>query len=94
MANFIVTYDLNGPHPTHAEMDAHLNSLGAAFVTDRLLETVWYVAGPATAESLREYVASILRPEDLLLVVEAEGAAWTRLLVDPDAFAYCFAKAA
>ena len=82
MANFIVTYDLNGLRPSHTEMDHHLSSLGGAFVTARVLETVWYVAGPATFDSLRDYAARILGPEDLLLVAEIAEAAWTNLLVD------------
>ena len=86
MANFIVTYDLNGPRPSHKEMDKHLSALGAAFLRARVLETVWYVAGPTTASRLRDYVNRILRKEDLLLVVEANRAAWSKLLVNEAAF--------
>jgi hypothetical protein len=82
MANFIVSYDLNGPRPSHAEVDKHLAALGARFLRARVLETVWYVAGPTTAEALREYMKILLRPEDQLLVVEAIRAAWSNLLVD------------
>lgn len=90
MANFIVTYDLNGPRPSHKEMDKHLEALGAAFVKGRLLETVWYVAGPTTASALRDYVKQILGKEDSLLVVEASRAAWANLLVDEAAFKSTF----
>ncbi|MGX9966047.1 hypothetical protein ACVFYP_22165 [Roseomonas sp. F4] len=81
MANFIVTYDLNGPNPSHAQMDKHLEKLGGA--RGRLLESVWYVAYTGTAGQLRDYIKSILGKEDLLLVVEAKNAAWTSILVTP-----------
>lgn len=92
MANFIVTYDLNGPRPSHKEMDEHLCALGAAFVTARVLETVWYVAGPTTAGRLRDYAQQILGKEDLLLVVEATWAAWSKLLVNEAAFKSTFER--
>jgi hypothetical protein len=90
MANFIVTYDLNGPRPSHHEMDKHLEALGAGFQRARALETVWYVAGPTNAAALRGYVQRILSQNDLLLVVEASNAAWTKLLVDGAAFKAAF----
>ena len=80
MANYFVTYDLNGPHPSHREMDKHLEKLG--LLRGRVLETVWYVVYPGTAIQLRDQIASILGKEDLLLVIEAESAAWTKILVD------------
>ena len=90
MANFILSYDLNGPRPSHEEMDKHLSALGAAFVKARILETVWYVAGPTDCVALREYVQRILSPNDQLLIVEAIGAAWSNLLVDDSAFQQAF----
>jgi hypothetical protein len=90
MANFIVTYDLNGPRPSHKEMDEHLKALGPEFLRGRILETVWYVAGPTHSLPLRNYVQRILGPEDLLLVVEARNATWTKLLVDEAAFKAVF----
>ena len=41
MANFIITYDLNGPHPSHREMDEFLETLAAN--RGRVAETVWWV---------------------------------------------------
>lgn len=32
MANYIVSYDLNGSRPTHAEMDKHMGEAGWAHV--------------------------------------------------------------
>jgi len=84
MANFIVTYDLNGPRPSHKEVDEHLKKLGAGVAYARVLETVWHVAGPTTAEALRNYMAALLGSEDLVLVLDVRQAAWTKLLV-PDA---------
>lgn len=86
MANFIISYDLNGPNPSHREMDEHLGKLGAA-TRGRLLETLWYVkADGLTHATLRNYVASILQPEDQLLVVDCYAAAWQNPLVDDAAF--------
>lgn len=83
MANYIVTYDLNGPRPSHQEMDEHLEKIGTAHA--RILETVWYVAYSGSASQLCDQVKSILGSEDLLLVVEGKAAAWTSLLVDSNA---------
>ena len=55
MSNFIVTYDLNGPRPTHAQIDSHLLALGQDFVRGRILESVWYVGGPTTTVFLRAF---------------------------------------
>lgn len=82
MANFILSYDLNGPRPSHKEMDDHLQKIGAA--RGRILETVWYVAYAGDLNSLRDHVKSILGKEDLLLVVEGKEATWTKLLVDTE----------
>ncbi len=80
MANFIITYDLNGPSPSHKEMDEFLSKLVAN--RGRVLETVWWVDYPGTTAQLRDRLKTILGKEDLLLVVEAKSAAWTTLLVD------------
>lgn len=75
MANFIITYDLNGPHPSHKEMDDFLGTLAAN--RGRVLETVWWVDYAGTAAALRDRVKTTLGNEDLLLVIEAKSAAWT-----------------
>ncbi|WP_339831191.1 hypothetical protein [uncultured Parvibaculum sp.] len=92
MANFIVTYDLNGPHPSHKEMDDHLQRLTAR--RGRVLESVWWVSYPGTAAALRDQLKTILGAEDLLLVIEAKSAAWTKLLVKNDSFIEAWNKAA
>jgi hypothetical protein len=83
MSNFIVSYDLNGPRPSHAEMDRHLEKLGVA--RGRILETVWYVGYSGTQKQLRDHIQTILGKEDLLIVVHANSAAWTKLLVSDEA---------
>ncbi|MBW8320468.1 MAG: hypothetical protein K0M47_14280 [Rhizobium sp.] len=92
MANFIITYDLNGPRPSHKEMDDFLSKLVAN--RGRVLETVWWVDYPGTAAQLRDRVKTILGKEDLLLVIEAKSAAWTKLLVQDMAFKTAFDKVA
>ncbi|MER8894212.1 hypothetical protein [Mesorhizobium sp. M0676] len=92
MANFVLTYDLNGPRPSHKEMDDFLKAL--VVNRGRILETVWWVDYPGTAAQLRDRVKTILGPEDLLLVIEAKSAAWTKLLVTNAVFKTAFEKAA
>ncbi len=92
MANFIVTYDLNGPRPSHKEMDDHLKRVTAN--RGRILETVWWVSYSGTAAQLRDQVKTILGKEDLLLVIEAKSAAWTSLLVTDSSLLEAWKKAA
>lgn len=79
MTNYIVTYDLNGSRPSHREMDKHLEKVTTT--RGRVLETVWYLKYSGTVDQLRDRIRPILGKEDLLLVVEANNAAWTKLLV-------------
>jgi hypothetical protein len=92
MANFIISYDLNGPTPSHKQMDDHLRKLTVN--RGRVLETVWWVEYEGSAVALRDQVRTILGREDLLLVIEARSAAWTKLLVDSEAFKKAFNEAA
>jgi hypothetical protein len=80
MANYIVSYDLNGSKPTHAEMDKHMGKAG--WTRARILETVWYVGTAQTLAQVRDCVKTILSNNDLLLVVLASEGTWTELLVD------------
>jgi hypothetical protein len=77
--NFIVSYDLNGSKPSHAEMDKHLGQLGSSWA--RILETVWYVGADETLETVYAHVAEILSGNDRLFVALATDAAWDNLLV-------------
>lgn len=92
MANMLVTYDLNGPNPSHKQMDDLIPKLGVN--SGRVLETVWWLDYPGTAAALRDRLQTILGNEDLLLVVECKSAAWTKLLVNGQAFKNAFSKAA
>jgi hypothetical protein len=47
-----------------------------------------------TAAELRDRVKTILGKEDLLLVIEAKSAAWTKLLVDSNSLVQAWGKAA
>ena len=80
MANFIVTYDLNGPTPSHQEMDEFLARTGSNRA--RILETVWWLDYPGTVSDLRDHLKTILRNEDSLMVCKCTSAAWQNLLVD------------
>ena len=79
MPNYILSYDLNGQRPTHAEMDAHLKKACRNYA--RILETVWYVGHPGSLTDITDYVKKFLSDNDLLIVVEAKDASWTKLLV-------------
>lgn len=92
MANFLITYDLNGPNPSHKLMDEAVSRLGIKCA--RVLETVWWLESSNTAVGIRDHLQSILGKEDLLLVVECKSAAWTGLLVDSESFKSAFNKAA
>ncbi|PIW26578.1 MAG: hypothetical protein COW30_14300 [Rhodospirillales bacterium CG15_BIG_FIL_POST_REV_8_21_14_020_66_15] len=92
MANFFVTYDLNGSHPTHQDMDDHIK--GICPVHGRVLETVWYVQYQGSSVQLRDRLRTIMGSEDLLLVIEASDAAWTRLLVDSESLINAWRNAA
>ncbi len=92
MANYLLSYDLNGPKPSHQEMDEFLQKLVAN--RGRVLETVWWVDYSGTAAQLRDRVKTILGDEDLLLVIEAKSAAWTKLLVTDDSLKSAWAAAA
>lgn len=79
MPNYIVSYDLNGPKPSHAQVDKHLESVCSH--RGRILETVWYVGYSGTQKQLIDHIKTIFGKEDLLIVVKAESATWTKLLV-------------
>ena len=84
MANFIVSYDLNGPYPSHQQMDDHIRQLPCRY--GRILETVWYVGFAGTRQGLFDYVRSILSPNDQLLVVDCLDASFVNLLVNQQEF--------
>lgn len=79
MANYIVSYDLNGPVPTHAQMDKHMENAGWA--RGRILETVWYVGAAMTQQQVFAHINSILTNNDRLIVVAASDATFRNLLV-------------
>lgn len=82
MANFIVSYDLNGARPSHKEVDEVLSRLGAA--RGRILETVWYVGWDGSCEVLANSINGMLSANDRFIVVEAVDAHWRNLLVSDD----------
>lgn len=79
MANYIVSYDLNGSMPTHRQMDEHLGQAGAD--RGRLLETVWYVKTSMSLTEIGAYIDRILSPNDRLIVIEATDAYARNLLI-------------
>jgi hypothetical protein len=80
MANFVLTYDLNGSVPSHSWVDTVLQRIGATRA--RILETVWYVGWPGGPDDLFNAVNSMLSLDDRLIVVEANEAVFRNLLVD------------
>ena len=79
MASFLLSYDLNGPNPSHKEMDNLIRSISVR--AGRVLETVWWVEYHGTVDQLRDRLLSIVRNEDRLFVCACRDAAWFNLLV-------------
>lgn len=82
MANFFVSYDLNGSTPSHKQVDEHLAALGAA--RGRVLETVWYVGWSGSCRALFDHVNSIMSNNDRLMVWEASNVVWRNTLTTDD----------
>lgn len=90
--NYILSYDLNGRTPTHAQMDAHIRAFAAEY--GRILETVWYIRSSATLEQVYEYMNRLLSLNDRIIVIEARNA-WVRnLLIQIPSLQEAWAKAA
>lgn len=78
MANFFLSYDLNGKTPTHSEMDKHLQALGGT--VRRVLETVWYIRTAYSQTQVFDHANAILSENDRLLVITAQDARFRNLL--------------
>jgi hypothetical protein len=88
MANYFVSYDLNGKTPTHAQMDEHLKKLGKC--VHRVLETVWYVHSAGTKEAIYNYVNGFVSANDRVLVIEAKDCYMRNLLVPIESVQNCW----
>lgn len=80
MANYIVSYDLNGSTPSHATMDKHI-AKKTSWSHGRVLETVWYVGTSETLKQVYDHFNEILSANDRLLAVEAKTARFRKLLI-------------
>ncbi|WP_370045438.1 MULTISPECIES: hypothetical protein [Salipiger] len=80
MASYLISYDLNGPHPSHKEMDDLIRSISAR--AGRALETVWWVDYHGSAAQLRDRLRATLRREDRLFVCACKEAAWFNTLLN------------
>lgn len=90
MANYIVSYDLNGPTPSHAQMDDHMGT--ADWARGRILETVWYVGAPSPLEDVFNHVNAILSNNDQLVVIEATDAHFRNLLIPDESLQAAWAE--
>ena len=91
MPHYLITYDLNGPFPTHAQIDKVLKSLSAEY--GRVLETVWYIRSSDTIEKVAAEVNALLSTNDQLLVVEISKMQWRNLKVSDVALRAALATA-
>lgn len=91
MASYLVSYDLNGPVPSHKQMDDLIPKL--AVKAGRVLETVWWVDFPGSEVQLRDRLLTILRKEDRVFVCACPRAAWYNFLVDDAALKGAIAAA-
>ena len=89
MANYFVSYDLNGDVPTHKQMDKHMSEAG--WSRGRVLETVWYVGTNDDLATVFSHVNSILSVNDQLLVVEASDANFRNLLIGTESLQHAWA---
>jgi len=80
MASYLISYDLNGPSPSHKQMDDLIPKLAATY--GRVLETVWWVDYRGSEVELRDRLLTILRKEDRLFVCACPRAAWFNLLTN------------
>lgn len=79
MANFFISYDLNGKIPTHAQMDKHLKAVAGVY--GRVLETVWYLTYQGSASQLRLHLEKMLSLNDRVLVMQVDAVSWRNLLI-------------
>ncbi len=79
MASLLLSYDLNGPNPSHKEMDELIRSISVK--AGRVLETVWWVEYSGTPAQFRNRLLTKLRKEDRVFVCACPDAAWYNLLV-------------
>ncbi|WP_168798042.1 hypothetical protein [Pacificoceanicola onchidii] len=80
MASYLISYDLNGPVPSHKQMDDLIRKISAR--AGRVLETVWWVEFHGSAAQLRDRLLSTLRSEDRLFVCACKEAAWFNTLLN------------
>ncbi len=84
MANYIISYDLNGAVPSHTQVDDLLEELGATRA--RILETVWYVGWSGSMTDLFAHVDGLMSRNDQLIVIAAENASFRNLLIKDESF--------
>jgi hypothetical protein len=84
MANFLLSYDLNGSNPTHQELDEHLEESGWEIA--RILETVWYIGAGATQKQVYDYAQSVLSKNDRIIVATVRNVTFRKLLIDGEDF--------
>jgi hypothetical protein len=92
MYKYILSYDLNGRVPTHAQIDEQIRSIATEYA--RILETVWYIRTNLTLEQVYANANAILSANDRLIVVDARRAIYRNLLVDTASLQRSWAKAA
>lgn len=90
--NYIVSYDLNGPNPSHAAMDRHIQAGCVKY--GRVLETVWYIQSALPLPQMYEYLNRILSENDRIIVVDANDAFMRNLLVSIPSIQEAWALAA
>lgn len=91
MANYIVSYDLNGSTPTHAQMDKHI-AQKAGWARGRILETVWYIGTADSEAAVYAHIDAILSKNDRLIVVTAASASFRNLLITSDSLIKTWTK--
>lgn len=79
MANFIISYDITSPMPTHNHLEQVFEQIGAT--AGRIQNSVWYVAWSGTPPELFEALQPLFSSADRLIIVEAADAKWRNLMI-------------
>lgn len=69
MANYILTYDLFGRVPTHAQVDAHIAKAGFKEFA-KILDDGWYIGTPHNIAAVHRYFMKIFSENDRIVLIE------------------------
>ncbi len=72
MSTKLIAYDLNSPHQDYSALIDAIKALGPWW---NHLDSTWLVKSPMSTAQIRDRLATVLDPDDELLVIEVTGRA-------------------